>query len=154
MSRKVEKRSIEIEEVPSAPNCYWKRIVISDEDRWELPGGGHGWSYVGPEACGALTIDAGMFEIKPGADSGNRDLHSHSSEEFSYIISGKGWVAVEDEIHYFEAGDFIFVPSFAKHGWGNHGDEPVKVLYYRPIKAKPETNKPFDFRRFKIVGSG
>jgi quercetin dioxygenase-like cupin family protein len=140
-----------VEETTTEVNKYWKRIVVSDEERHELRPGGKGWSYIGPEACGALTIEAGIFEISPGADTGNTDLHSHSNEEFSYILSGKGWVFMEDTVHYFEAGDFIFVPSFAKHGWGNDGDESVKVLYYRPIKAKPEKMDSFDVRRFKVL---
>lgn len=154
MARRTEKRTIKVEETATEVNRYWKRIAVDNKDRYELRPGGHGWSYIGPEACGALTIDAGIFTIGPGADSGNKELHSHSAEEFSYILSGEGWVAVEDEVHYFEKGDFIFVPSFAKHGWGNDGDKPVEVLYYRPIKPKPaQSDKPFDNRRFKIVGS-
>lgn len=151
MSRSIEKRNITFEEVaPGDVNQYWTRVVISDADRAELPGG-KGWNYVSPETCGALTVNAGIFEMAPGMGLGPTDLHSHSQEEFSYILAGRGWIAVEDEIHHFQAGDFVFVPAFARHGWMNDGDEPLRVLFYRPIKAEPaKSNRMFDLRRFKV----
>lgn len=155
MTEKVETRSIRLEEIPSKPARYWTRIVIGEADRQELPGG-TGFSYIGPDVCGALTINAGTFELPPGANTGNRELHSHSQEEFSFILNGEGWIAVEDEVHRFKAGDFVFVPSFARHGWGNDGDEPVEVLFWRPIKPEPTPNddSTFDLRRFKVVSTG
>jgi quercetin dioxygenase-like cupin family protein len=152
VAQTVEKRDISFEEVdPGAVNRYWERIVISEEDSAELPGG-KGWSYIDPKVCSALTINAGTFEMAPGTGSGPTNLHSHSQEEFGYILSGKGWIAVEDEIHRFEAGDFVFVPAFARHGWMNDGDEPLRVLFYRPIKAQPEG--AFDLRRFRVIENG
>jgi len=150
MARKVEKRALTFEEVGGDVNRYWKRIVISDEERAELPGG-KGWSYIDTEVCGALTINAGSFEMAPGAGSGSSALHSHSQEEFSYILAGKGWIAVEDEIHHFQAGDFVFVPAFARHGWMNDGEEPLRVLFFRPIKPEPSGDGVFDLRRFTIM---
>jgi len=153
MTRKVEKRTnFRLDEVaPGEVNRYWTRVVISDADRAELPGG-KGWNYVAAETCGALTINAGTFEMPPGVGSGMSDLHSHSAEEFSYILGGQGWIAVEDEIHHFQAGDFVFVPAFARHGWFNDGREPLTVLFWRPVKPEPpKSDRHFDLRRFKIV---
>jgi quercetin dioxygenase-like cupin family protein len=151
MTRSVEKRNIRLEEVaPGEVNRYWTRVVISDAERSELPGG-KGFSYIAPETSGALTINAGTFEMAPGTGMGQSDLHSHSQEEFGYILAGRGWIAVEDEIHHFQAGDFVFVPAFARHGWRNDGDEPLKVLFYRPIKPEPpQSDRYFDLRRFKV----
>jgi quercetin dioxygenase-like cupin family protein len=150
MTRAVEKRQITLEEVaPGEVKRYWTRIVISDADRAALPGG-KGWNYVAPETSGALTLNAGTFEMAPGVGSGPTDLHSHSQEEFSYILAGRGWIAVEDEIHHFQTGDFVFVPAFARHGWFNDGEEPLRVLFYRPIKAEPQGEGYFDLRRFKV----
>ena len=147
-----EQEIINFQEVsPGQVNKYWSRIVISHEDSKEYPGG-KGWSYIDTDVCGALTVNAGFFEMAPGAGSAETELHSHSQEEFSYIISGKGLIAVEDEYHHFEAGDFVFVPAFARHGWKNNSDEPLRILFYRPIKAEPprQENAPFDLRRFNV----
>ncbi len=155
MSRKVEKRSVELSEVgPTAVNPYWTRVVITEEDARTFPGG-KGWSYVDRDVCGALTVNAGIFEMAPGTGSADKELHSHSQEEFGYIISGEGLIAVEDEYHHFETGDFVFVPAFARHGWKNSGQAPLRVLFYRPIKAEPEKqeNTTFDLRRFTVVNA-
>jgi quercetin dioxygenase-like cupin family protein len=151
MTRQIETRKINMEEVaPGEINRYWKQVVISDESRQALPGG-KGWNYIAPETSGALTINAGMFEMAPHSGMGPTDLHSHSQEEFGYIVAGRGWIAVEDEMHHFQAGDFVFVPAFARHGWYNDGDEPLRVLFYRPIKPEPpHGEQPFDLRRFKV----
>ena len=152
MSRKVDKRDIQLNEVgPTSVNRYWTRVVVSQDDAKEYPGG-KGWSYIDPDVCGALTVNAGLFEMPPGVGSADKELHSHSQEEFSYIVEGHGLIAVEDELHHFQTGDFVFVPAFARHGWKNTGDKPLRVLFYRPIKAEPpkQENAAFDLRRFKV----
>lgn len=152
MSRKIEKREIGLSEVGSTGvNQYWMRVVVSPEEAKEYPGG-KGWSYIDADVSGALTINAGLFEMPPGTGMADKELHSHSQEEFGYIVKGQGLIAVEDELHHFQAGDFVFVPAFARHGWKNTGDEPLLVLFYRPIKAEPprQDGTSFDLRRFKV----
>jgi quercetin dioxygenase-like cupin family protein len=152
MPRKIEKRDIQLSEVGSTGvNRYWTRVVISADEAKPYPGG-KGWSYVDTDVCGALTVNAGLFEMAPGTGSADKELHSHSQEEFSYIVQGSGLIAVEDELHHFQAGDFIFVPAFARHGWKNTGDEPLRVLFYRPVKAEPpkQEDAAFDLRRFVV----
>lgn len=152
MTRQTEKRAIKLNETgPTDVNRYWSRIVIATEDAREFPGG-KGHSYVDRDVCGALTVNAGTFEMAPHSGSADKELHSHSQEEFGYIISGSGLIAVEDEVHHFQTGDFVFVPAFARHGWKNTGDEPLRVLFYRPIKAEPAAQEgtTFDLRRFTV----
>lgn len=152
MARQIEKRAIKLSEVsPPDVNRYWTRVVVSPEDAKEYPGG-KGWSYIDTDVCGALTVNAGLFEMEPHSGSADHKLHSHSQEEFAYIVSGQGLIAVEDELHHFQTGDFIFVPAYARHGWKNTGDEPLRVLFYRPIKAEPpkQENTTFNVRHFKV----
>jgi quercetin dioxygenase-like cupin family protein len=156
MARKVDKRDIDLSEVgPTTTNRYWTRVVVSADEAKEYPGG-KGWSYIDTDVCGALTVNAGLFEMAPGTGSADKELHSHSQEEFNYIVQGQGFIAVEDELHHFQTGDFVFVPAFARHGWKNTGDEPLRVLFYRPIKAEPpkQENTAFDLRRFKVEAKG
>lgn len=152
MTRRVDKRDIQLSEVsPQNVNRYWTRVVVSADEAKTYPGG-KGWSYIDTDVCGALTLNAGLFEMAPHSGSADRELHSHSQEEFAYIVKGQGLIAVEDELHHFQAGDFVFVPAFARHGWKNTGDEPLRVLFYRPIKAEPpkQDDATFDVRRFKV----
>lgn len=153
MTPKSEKRDIILEEVSSDPERYWTRIVIGDDDCQPIPDG-NGLNYISPDVCGSLAINAGTFQLQPGFDKRDQ-LHSHSNEEFSYILGGRGFIAVEDEIHHFGPGDFVFVPAFARHGWGTEGDEPLRVLFWRPVKTKrADGGKPLGVRLFKVHEQG
>lgn len=147
MARPVRKRAIQLVERPFTVERYWKRVVITDDERAAL--GPNGWNYIAPETCGALTFEAGIFELPPGTGKANTVQHSHANEEFGYILSGRGWVAVEDETHEFGPGDFVFVPAQARHAWQNDGTETVRVLFYRPIKPKAN-GRPLDMREYDV----
>ena len=41
--------------------------------------------------------------------------HRHTYETVLYVIEGKGWTEVEDERVYWEAGDAVYIPSWAWH---------------------------------------
>jgi quercetin dioxygenase-like cupin family protein len=153
MSGGVERVPIRLEPVEPGPKPYWRRIVVGPHDAVPLAGG-KGFSYVGPEATGAVDIEAGTFEMDPGTGSGKTDLHSHGNEEFSYIVRGEGWIAIENERHPCRAGDFVFVPAFARHGWWNSGDGPLVVLFYRPVKREAQGFGQVDLRKFRVVPEG
>ena len=42
-------------------------------------------------------------------------LHRHTYETVLYVIEGKGWTKVEGEIVTWEAGDAVYIPSWAWH---------------------------------------
>lgn len=147
MARSVGKRLIRLVERPFEIARYWKRIVITDAEREAL--GPNGWNYISPGTCGSLTFEAGIFEMPAGAGKAHTVQHSHGNEEMGYILAGRGWVAVEDETHEFSPGDFVFVPAHARHAWQNDGAEPVRVLFWRPIK--PQINgRPLDTREYDV----
>lgn len=148
--RAVERVDVAIVAEDSAPKRYWTRIVVGPEDAVPLPGGGKGFSFIGREATGALELEAGTFEMPPQSGNGKTDVHSHGHEEFSYIVAGSGWIAIEDERHHCQQGDFVFVPAFARHAWWNDGDIPLVVMYYRPQQALPAGQGPIDLRRFRL----
>lgn len=147
MARHVRRRSARLVERPFALARYWRRIVVTDDERASLGPGG--WTYLGPETCGALSFEAGIFEMPPGTGKANTVLHSHSNEEFGYILGGRGWIAVEDELHEFGPGDFVFVPAHAPHAWLNDGVEAVRVVFYRPRKPTAG-GRPLDLREYDV----
>jgi quercetin dioxygenase-like cupin family protein len=147
MGRVVRKRAVRLVERPAAVERYWSRIVVTDDERASI--GANGWTYIGPQTCGALTLEAGVFEMPPGTGKATTQLHSHADEEFGYILAGRGWIAVEDEMHAFAAGDFVFVPAHARHGWLNDGAETVRVLFYRRTKPKVG-GRPLDVREYDV----
>lgn len=48
--------------------------------------------------------------------------HRHTYETVLYVIEGKGWTEVEDERVYWEAGDAVYIPSWAWHRHQNLSD--------------------------------
>jgi len=148
--REVERVDVAIVPDDAEPKRYWTRVVVAPEDAVPLPGGGKGFSFIGREATGALELEAGTFEMPPGTGNGKTDLHSHGHEEFSYIVAGRGWIAIEDERHHCRQGDFVFVPAFARHAWFNDGEEPLVVLFYRPQQARAEGHGAVDLRKFHL----
>lgn len=56
-------------------------------------------------------------------------LHRHTYETVLYVLEGKGWTLVEDEKIEWEAGDAVYIPSWAWHQHQNLSDmEPAKYI--------------------------
>ncbi|MDJ1468981.1 cupin domain-containing protein [Xanthocytophaga flava] len=55
--------------------------------------------------------------------------HRHTYETVLYVIEGKGWTEIEDEHIEWQAGDAVYIPSWAWHRHQNLSDtEPAKYL--------------------------
>lgn len=52
-------------------------------------------------------------------------LHSLTTSEVYYIISGKGEMHIDEEIQIVEPGDAVYIPPNAKQFIYNCGDEPL-----------------------------
>lgn len=150
MARLVEKHFAQLVEIPKETNRYWSRIVTSDKEGGKIPKSNR-WNYISPEVCRELTMDDGIFDFPPGFDE-ERIAPPHGNKKFPLVLDGEGWIQVENEIHHFQADNFIFIPAFVRHAWGNDGDVPLKVLFYQPIKPKPPgVDLPLDTPFFRIL---
>lgn len=55
--------------------------------------------------------------------------HRHTYETILYVLEGKGWTLVEDERVEWEAGDAVYIPSWAWHQHQNLSDtEPARYI--------------------------
>lgn len=55
--------------------------------------------------------------------------HRHTYETILYVLEGKGWTLVEDEKVEWEAGDALYIPSWAWHQHQNLSDtEPARYI--------------------------
>ncbi len=55
--------------------------------------------------------------------------HRHTYETILYVLEGKGWTLVEDEKVEWEAGDAVYIPSWAWHQHQNLSDtEPARYI--------------------------
>jgi len=62
---------------------------------------------------------------------GDAPLLAHAEmEQLYYILSGHGFVTVDDEQGEVEQGDFVFIPRRARHAIKNNGQERLKYLCF------------------------
>lgn len=55
--------------------------------------------------------------------------HRHTYETVLYVIEGKGWTEIEDQRVEWEAGDAVYIPSWAWHRHQNLNDsKPAKYI--------------------------
>ena len=63
----------------------------------------------------------------PGGKSG-KHVHSHSREEFAFVLKGRVTLTLGDEENELDAGDSVTLPAHSLHRWENRGTEMVEVL--------------------------
>jgi gentisate 1,2-dioxygenase len=55
--------------------------------------------------------------------------HRHTYETLLYVLEGKGWTEIEDQKVEWQAGDAVYIPSWAWHRHQNQSEsEPAKYL--------------------------
>jgi quercetin dioxygenase-like cupin family protein len=62
-----------------------------------------------------------------GGKSG-KHTHSHSREEFAFVLRGRVTLTMGDEDHELGPGDAVTVPAQAPHRWVNQTPDPVEIL--------------------------
>jgi mannose-6-phosphate isomerase-like protein (cupin superfamily) len=63
--------------------------------------------------------------------NGTSGIHYHvESDEFFYVLGGKGRILVGEEEKAIETGYFIFVPAGEDHRITSSVDDPLKVIYF------------------------
>ena len=79
-----------------------------------------------PWTVGSRNLWVGLSEVDPGSSS---NPHSHEeNEEILYVVSGGGYVHVNDEREAIGPGSVIVIPPGSTHRLENPGNEVLKVL--------------------------
>jgi mannose-6-phosphate isomerase-like protein (cupin superfamily) len=64
--------------------------------------------------------------VPPGRET---TPHQHlRSEEFYYVIEGRGLMRIDEEEREVRVGDAILIPAGARHGLFNPGESPLRIL--------------------------
>jgi len=89
------------------------------------------WTDAHLEALGSMTrsrkLEPVLAVFGPGGRSG-KHLHSHSREEFAFVVRGCVTLTLADEDNELVAGDAVTLPAHAPHRWENRGRELVEIL--------------------------
>jgi quercetin dioxygenase-like cupin family protein/DNA-binding XRE family transcriptional regulator len=93
------------------------------------------WTDAHLEALGPMTrgrkLEPVLAVFGPGGRSGKHS-HSHSLDEFAFVVKGRVTLTLGDEDQELVPGDAVTLPANAPHRWENRGDEPVEILIVSP----------------------
>ena len=108
----------------------------------------HGAILATGESCQLLWA-----KFEPG---GTYELHSHSHEQMSVIVSGRMRLTVGDEVGDIGPGDMWYAPANVQHGGEILGDEPVVFIdvYAPPSRTIAEWIKSKKSERSDVVTTG
>lgn len=97
----------------------------------ETPAGQVRWkTLISAERTDSQDLVMGLLEMPPGQALVR---HLHPPAETYFIISGKGQVDIQGQIHELSGGSAVFVPPKAVHELRNTGDTTLVVLYHFPV---------------------
>lgn len=103
-------------------------LIVRPPDRRRLDST---WTDVHLEALGSMTrsrrLEPVLAILGPGGKSG-KHLHSHSREEFAFVLKGSVTLTLGDEESELRPGDAVTLPAHAPHRWENRGREAAEIL--------------------------
>lgn len=103
-------------------------LVVRLEDRRRLDST---WTDAHLEALGSMVrgrkLEPVLAIFGPGGKSGKHP-HSHSHEEFAFVVKGRVVLTLGGEEHSLGPGDAVTLPATAPRRWENNGDETVEIL--------------------------
>jgi quercetin dioxygenase-like cupin family protein/DNA-binding XRE family transcriptional regulator len=89
------------------------------------------WTDAHLEALGSMTrgrrLEPVLATFGPGGRSG-KHLHSHSREEFAFVVRGRVTLTLGGAENELGPGDAVTLPAHSPHRWENPGQETVEVL--------------------------
>jgi quercetin dioxygenase-like cupin family protein/DNA-binding XRE family transcriptional regulator len=103
-------------------------LIVRTADRHRLDST---WTDAHLEALGSMArsrrLEPVLAIFGPGGRSG-KHLHSHSHEEFAFVLKGRVTLTLGDEENALAPGDAVTLPAHAPHRWENHGPEAVEIV--------------------------
>jgi transcriptional regulator with XRE-family HTH domain len=103
-------------------------LIVRRADRQRLDST---WTDAHLEALGPMgpsrRLEPVLATFGPGGKSG-KHVHSHSREEFAFVLRGRVTLTLSDERSELDAGDAVTLPANAPHCWENLGPTPVEIL--------------------------
>lgn len=95
------------------------------------------WTDAHLEALGSMTASRRLEPVLaifgPGGKSG-KHVHSHSREEFAFVVKGRVTLTMGDEESELGPGDAVTLPAHAPHRWENRGQATVEIVM---VSARP-----------------
>ncbi|MBD3427044.1 MAG: cupin domain-containing protein [Candidatus Omnitrophica bacterium] len=82
---------------------------------------------------GSARSQAALMTLEPGKDTGGPDNRHARSDQWLYVISGKGEAFVSGETLDLKEGMLVLIEAGEAHQIRNTGDKPLRTLdFYAP----------------------
>lgn len=79
---------------------------------------------------------AAEMTVEPGRQVGGPDNYHTDSDQWLYVVSGRGVATVDGESHRIESGDLLLIEAGETHGIENGGDGPLETVnFYTPPRT-------------------
>lgn len=115
-------------EAPPPATPRPKLLNLRDSAPEPIPTDGARETYGQPllaAAEGAGAFDIRVVRVRPGGVSAD---HAHAWEQANYVLSGRGTVALGDDVRPVGPDDFVYVPPGLRHVFTNTGDDDLVLL--------------------------
>jgi transcriptional regulator with XRE-family HTH domain len=112
----------------AAASAEEETLVVREPERRTLDST---WTDAHLQALGSMArsrkLEPVLAIFGAGGKSG-KHLHSHSREEFAYVLKGRVTLTLAEEKYDLGPGDAATVPAQAPHRWENLTSEVVEIL--------------------------
>jgi len=85
--------------------------------------------------AGTSRSQAATMVLGPGEATGGPTNRHPSSDQWLYVVSGRGTATLEGTEHELEAGSLLLIEAGEAHEISSTGDQPLKAL---SVYAPPE----------------
>jgi quercetin dioxygenase-like cupin family protein len=113
-------------------------VALGGVDPIELPNGSWSRMLVTEGNVGGNQGSLGYSVFTPGTTLAPV---RHETEEFAYVVSGRGELLLDDRVLAFGPGDALYVPSGVWHAVSNTGDEDAVMVFGFPHPDYPPTER-------------
>ena len=113
-------------------------VALDAVDPIELPNGSWSRMLVTEGNVGGNRGSLGYSVFTPGTTLAPV---RHETEEFAYVVSGRGELLLDDGALAFGPGDALYVPSGVWHAVSNTGDEDAVMVFGFPHPDYPPTER-------------
>jgi len=74
------------------------------------------------------SAQAAVMTLSAGQSTGSQDNTHERSDQWLYVVSGRGRVTVDGEAHPLEAGELVCIEAGERHEIENVGSDPLEAL--------------------------
>jgi quercetin dioxygenase-like cupin family protein len=113
-------------------------VALDSVDPIELPNGSWSRMLVTADRVGDNRGSLGYSVFTPGTTLAPV---RHETEEFAYVVSGRGELLLDDRTLAFAPGDALYIPSGVWHAVSNTGDEDAVMVFGFPHPDYPPTER-------------